>query len=294
MVESHVWKVQNMKISSINPSFQGRRDNIDMAINLDDSAIRQLAIMKTKSESSYKKDRKIANGLIYSSAIAAGLINAIYPAKQETFLFSKRFRGLGNRVARGFKTAGIWAAGLGAIDLMNRSLKGLRKNSETYRDFDNKHSLFSTTANIAAAFGLLSLVDKGSEILGQAKAPEFLQRFAVRANKYLNTNENVKNVEKFITENAKVLPKSLKTISKFALLWAPPALILSGVAYGIKSGFKANKELHNNYAELKNAQSSLAQARVRELSLQNDFLMQDPKNQEDIALLKNPTAGISA
>lgn len=292
MIELNVWKVQNMKISSVNQSFQGRRDNVDMAINLDDANIRYLAAAKTASESSYKKDKRLSNALIYSSALAAGLVSAMYPAKQEAFLFSKRFRGLGNRVVRGAKTAGIWAAGLASIDLMNRGFKALRRNSETYRNFDEKHSVISSVAGIGAALGALNLVDRASDALGQLKAPQFLQRFAVRANKFLNNNETIKNAGEFIRGNIEVLPKSLKNIGRIALIWAPPALILSGVMNSMRASFKANKEYHQNYSELKDAQSVLAQARVRELSVKNDILMQNPQNSEEMELLDNPNAGL--
>ena len=48
------------KISSIGPNFQGKRDNIDAAINVDDNTVRQLAYIKTASETNYDKKRKIA------------------------------------------------------------------------------------------------------------------------------------------------------------------------------------------------------------------------------------------
>lgn len=44
---------------------------------------------------------------------------------------------------------------------------------------------------------------------------------------------------------------------------------------------------------MKNKQAELAQARVRELSMENDFLKTDSQNQEDVELLSSPTKGFA-
>lgn len=43
---------------------------------------------------------------------------------------------------------------------------------------------------------------------------------------------------------------------------------------------------------MKDYQMKLARARIRELSLQNDFLLQDAQNREDLKLLKTPMADL--
>ena len=62
--------------------------------------------------------------------------------------------------------------------------------------------------------------------------------------------------------------------------------------YGLKANRQAHKEFNKNYAELKQGQTQLAQARVRELQVENDYLMQDSQNQEEMALLNNPKANL--
>ena len=53
-----------------------------------------------------------------------------------------------------------------------------------------------------------------------------------------------------------------------------------------------NAELMKNYSEMKDYQTKLARARIRELSLQNDFLLQDAQNREDLKLVKKTTADL--
>ena len=53
-----------------------------------------------------------------------------------------------------------------------------------------------------------------------------------------------------------------------------------------------SKEFNKNYTNLKEAQLELAKSEVAKLSVENDFLKQDPQNAEDIALLNNPTEGL--
>lgn len=281
-----------MKISSINPSFQGRRDNIDAVINLDDRNIKQLAAIKTEQENNFDQKRKIAKGLIYATPIAAGVSHAMLTKTKQTKIFSKQVKGLAAKIAQGMKVGAGWAAGIAAIELLNTGLRGLRKHSDTYKNFDDRHPLISTMTNVAAGFGLLNLIGRGSAKLGEMKAPEFMQNLTVKTNKFLNKNETVKQAQKFISENIAVLPKSLKSIGKYAAFWSPETLLLSGIIYGTKASNKAHKEYNKNYSELKEVQSNLAQARVRELALQNDFLMQDAQNQEDLELLDNPIKGL--
>ena len=282
-----------MKISSVNPNFQGRRDNRDVAINLDDNSVRQLAWAKTASETDYKKDRKISDALIYSAPIAAGFANAVLSKENTAVIFSKQLKNLAARTAIGLKTATGWAAGLAMLDVMRVGLNGLRNKSETYKNFDNSHPFASTALNIAGAFGLLALVDKGVGKLGKLKAPKFLSDATEYAGKFINTNKNIKSAKKFISKNLAVLPESVKNTGKFALSWAAPALILAGVLHGIRAAAKINGTYNQNYQDMKEAQAQLAKARLRELSLENDFLMQDAQNREDVAIVKNAAKGLT-
>ena len=65
-------------------------------------------------------------------------------------------------------------------------------------------------------------------------------------------------------------------------------LLFGGLFHSIGSAGKQNRAFVKNYTEIKDKQAALTKARLRELSMQNDFLMQDPENREEIELLKNP------
>lgn len=282
-----------MKISSISPNFQGRRDNIDAAINLDDNSIKQLAFIKTKSESNYKNERKISNALIYSAPLAAGIAHTVLSKEKEAKIFSKTVKNLAARSANGLKIAGLWTVGLASLEVLGSGMRKLRENSTAYRKFDNNYPLTSLVAGIAGAFGLLTLIDKGAGMLSEVKAPKFMQNATAKAEKFINSNKNLKNVRKFLSENIAVLPKSMKSAGKFVLRAAAPALIISGVFSGVKANYKFNKEYNQNYMDLKDAQSHLAKARLKELEIQHDILMQNEQNREDLALIDNPTEGLS-
>ena len=281
-----------MKISSIGPNFQGKRDNIDAAINVDDNTVRQLAYIKTASETNYDKKRKIAKGILYAAPVAAGLATAVFTPRKQSKIFSKQVTGLAAKASEGLKAGAIWLAGLASIDLMNNRLNALRRTSDTYRDFDNKHQYASSLATVGAGFGLLKAVEVASSALKDVKAPEFMQNATVKFNRFINKNETVNNIRNFANESFSKLPKAVKNTSRFALLWAPETLLISSIMYGLKVDRQAHKEFNKNYAQLKNGQTNLAQARLNELKVENDFLMQDAQNREDITLLKNPTAGL--
>ena len=282
-----------MKISAINPNFQGNRDNIDAMINVDDAAIKKIAYLKTISDTNYDKKHKIANTLVYSAPLAAGLSAALLTNKNQAKIFSRQVHGLAAKAAIGLKAGGIWGAGLAALGLMGAGLKSLRKNSQDFKEFDSKHPFVTTFASIAAGFGILELVARGALKLKDVKAPELVKEAAGNVDKFLNKNETVRSVQRFMSDSIAKLPKSLKKAGKFAALWSPETLLLSGLLYSMKTANKEHREFHKNYSNLKQNQSLLAQARVRELAVQNDYLMQDADNREEIELLKNPTAGLN-
>lgn len=282
-----------MQISSINPSFSGRRDNIDAMINMDDKSIRDIAYLQTSSKYNHEKSRKITNALFYSAPIAAGLATAVLSKGGKTTFFSKEVTGLAARAANGLKVAGVWTAALAAIDLLGFAKNKLSDNSPEVRNFDREHPFISMGLMLGAAIGAVVGVQKGAAKLGTLKAPKFLQNIAEKSNKFLNNNKTVISMKKSLLKLAEKTPAALKDIGKTALEWSPTALLFGGLFHSIHSAGKENREFYNNYNQLKERQATLAQARVRELSMQNDFLMQDAKNREEIALLNNPTEDLA-
>lgn len=281
-----------MQISSINPSFGGRRDNIDAVINMDDKSVRDIAYLKTASRYNHDKSRKITKALFYSAPLAAGLGVAILGGGGKTKIFSKEVSGLAARAAKGLKVAGVWTAGLAAIDGLFAAKNKLADNSSSVRNFDKQHPVLSLLTSLVGAFAAFALVEKGAVALGKIDAPKTLQRFAVNANKFLNNNKTVQGAKNALLKLADKAPIALKDIGATMLSWSPAMLLFGGLFHSIGSTAKENREFYNNYNEIKERQAALTRARLHELSVQNDLLMQDSQNREDIALLQNPTAGL--
>lgn len=279
-------------ISSIGPNFQGRRDNIDAMINADDNTIRQVAYLKTAQKYNPERERKITNALFYSAPIAAGLATAILSKGGKTKIFSTEVSGLGARAAKGLAVATGWATALGAIDLLGYGKKKLNENSPEARKFDRNHPFLSMAGMLAAGIGAILLVNKGFTKLGTLTAPKFMQKATASVDKFLNNNAFIQNCKKGLLNLAEKTPSALKEIGATALDWSPTLLLFGGLFHSIGSTSRQNREYVKNYTELKEKQSHLAQARVRELSMQNDFLMQDAQNREDMALLNNPADGL--
>lgn len=278
-----------MQIQAVNtPVFQGKRDNIDAIISMDDNTIRQIAYMQTASKIDEKKNRKVTNALFYSAPLAVGLSNAILSKNGNTRIFSKNITGLAGRMAKGLKIAAIWTAALGAIDLLGFGKRKLAENSSEVRKFDREHPFLSFATIIAAGIGAITLVNKGAGRLAKVKAPKFMQNLTGKAEKFINKNGVITSIKKGISNLAQKTPSSLKDFGETLLSWSPTALLFGGLFHSIASSNAESREFAKNYTALKERQTNLSRARVRELAMQNDFLMQDAHNREDIALLKAP------
>ena len=278
-----------MQIQAVNtPVFQGKRDNIDAIISMDDNTIRQIAYMQTASKIDEKKNRKVTNALFYSAPLAIGLRNAILSKNGDTRIFSKNITGVAGRMAKGLKIAAIWTAALGAIDLLGFGKRKLAENSSEVRKFDREHPFLSFATIIAAGIGAITLVNKGAGRLAKVKAPKFMQNLTGKAEKFINKNGVITSIKKGISNLAQKTPSSLKEFGETLLSWSPTALLFGGLFHSIASSNAESREFAKNYTALKERQTNLSRARVRELSMQNDFLMQNANNREDIALLKAP------
>lgn len=281
-----------MNISAINPNFQGRRDNIDALITMDDNTVRKLAYLKTVEKVDDKKNRKITNALFYSAPIAAGLKAAFFNDGSATKLFSKNLTGRAAKAAAGLKVAALFTAGLGAIDLLGYGAKKLSDKSEAVRKFEDKHRLLSFGALLAAGLGTLSLLGRGLGAVASKKAPQFLQKGTERVAKFLNNSKNINKFSKTISGFTSKIPTSLKEIGATALDWSPTMLLFGGLFHSIASRNNHSREFAKNYTELRDRQARLTQSRVRELSMQNDFLMQEVQNREDMRIMKDNLADL--
>ena len=283
-----------MQIASIGQNFQGKRDNVDALIGMDDNTIRQLAYLKTSTKVDHDKNRKITNALFYSAPLAAGLGAALLTRNGNTKLFSKELTGVAGRMAKGFKVAAGWTAGLMTMDLLGTLKNKLAQKSPKVRKFDNNHPVISLGTMVAAGLGALALVRKGAGLVNRLNTPKFVQKGTEKVANFLNNNKiMVKAKNGYINIIAKT-PTALKGIGAEVLNWAPTALLFGGLFHSIASANRESKEFTKNYTELKNFQADLSKARISELSVKNDILMQNAQNREEMELLENNLADLSA
>lgn len=281
-----------MQVSSIGPSFKGRRDNVDALIAMDDNSIRQMAYLKTSAKIDHDKNRKITNALFYNAPLAAGLGTALLTKNGNTKLFSKELTGTAGRMAKGLKVAAYWTAGLMAIDLLGASKNKLSQKSPEVRKFDKEHPLLSLGTMLAAGIGAIALVGKGAGMLAKAKVPKFMQKGTEKTANFLNESRIMVKAKNGYKNLLAKTPSALKEIGKTALEWAPTALLFGGMFHSIASANSESREFAKNYTELKEKQMNVSRARVRELSMQNDFLMQDAQNREDVKILNDNLADL--
>lgn len=277
-----------MQISAINPSFQGRRDNVDALISMDDSSIREIAKIQTEAKIDRKRNRKITNTLFYSAPLAAGLAVAALGGGHNSKIFSKEVTGLAARASRGLKTAAIWTAALGAVDALGFAHKKLSEKSTDVSDFNRNHPFLSMGLMLAAGIAAIIGVNKGAARLGRVEAPKFMGKIAEKTANFLNNDKTIQGAKRGLLKLADKTPSALKEIGATALDWAPTILLFGGLFHSIGSTSRENREYAKNYTDLRNRQSAVAQARVRELSMENDFMKQEVQNREDLALVKEP------
>lgn len=282
-----------MQISAISaPNFNGRRDNVDALIGLDDNSVRQIAYLQTESKFDNKKSKRITNAMYWAAPLAAGLGTAVF-TKGKTKIFSKEVSGVAARVANGLKMTALWGAGLASLGALGFGRKKLAEQSPEVRKFDNEHPFISTIGTLAAGLGALFLVDKGAAKLASVNAPKFMQKATGKVAEFLNDAKIMVSAKNGLKSVAQKTPPALKELGGTLLSWAPSLLIIGGFFHSIGSVNAQNRDFVKNYTSLKNKQAELAQARVRELSMENDFLKTDSQNQEDVELLSNPTKGVA-
>ena len=281
-----------MQVSSINQMVPSRQDFRNALIGMDDDSIRQIAYLRTTQRINQRKNNKVTNALFYSAPLAAGLGIALLSKNGATKLFGNELSGIAGRMAKGIKTAAYWTAGLAAIDLFGKARNKVAEKSPELKKFDQQHPLLSIGTMLAIGFGILTLVNKGAGKLTTLKTPEFLKKGTEKLAKNINNSKFVIAAKDKLIKLAGKTPSALKEIGETALNWAPTALLFGGLFHSISSANAVSKEFNKNYTNLKEAQLELAKSEVSKLSVENDFLKQDPQNAEDIALLNNPTEGL--
>ncbi len=303
-----------MQVKSVeNQSFQARGDrnlgtynprknprhNIDAVIALDDNSIRTLAYHKTMHDVEDKKHSNIRKGLLISIPVVAGVTAALLnPAKSS--LISKEIKGTAARLLNGAKTTAGWGVVFGAFAGAFGARHLLEKKSEAAREFSKENPMLTYFATAATAIGALALggkyIPKMIEKVGNHVKPSSIlkvENSIVKGSEKFNSSKVISKVTEFARnlKNNKHL-EPLKSVVKTALEWAPTTLVFGTLLHTVNHSNVRNKEMVKNYSEMKEFQNKLAKARIRELSVQNDFLMQDARNREDLYLMKNSLAGL--
>ena len=280
----------NAQITGSARNFTGKRDNIDAFINLDDGAIQQLAYLKTIQKVDDKKHRKIDRTLMNLVPVAAGVAAAVLTKGKN---FTKKGR-LENLMTFGATTA-KWFAAFGIIDLVFAGKNKLDQKSENSREFTRRNPFISFLATAGLSFAAIAGAKKGAVKLLDKYGARFTEKYDAKINKkLLAAGEKLDNskILNWVSDKlgfvSKKTPSALKEFGKSVLSWSPAILGLGAVVHSADHAGAKARELNRNYNDLKDKQFELSKRRMTELAVQNDYMLTDPKNREDLALLKAP------
>lgn len=267
-----------MQISAINPSFTGKRDRIDAFINMDDQSLRQIAYMQTINPKADKNNRTKTSLLINSIPLAIGL-NAALNSKAGRLGKIGTFAG----VAAG------WYAGFGIIDLVSATRNKIHEKSEKAREFAQKHPVLSLVNTVAVSLLAIGAAGKGVNKLADKFGPKIINKYGDKIQKSITKLSDKLNNSKVLNKLAQAkdkvsskIPGGIKEVGKGVLDWTPVILGVSAIVNSSRHASKKANSINDKYIELKDKQIALAQARNRELQIQRDFLLTDPKNVEDL------------
>lgn len=278
--------------NDVSSNFTGKRDRIDEVIAQDDAMLRQLAVEKSINNKNENKHKKINNALWYGIPFVAGIATAILH-KGKTNVFGKELTGAAAKVSSGLRNALGWGISLGVADAIVSGKNLLTKHSKTADDIDKKHPFITCLGLIGTGIAAYAMLPKAVNKLGSKISPNVKRMFA---NGVANIGEDinkigfVKFLEKKSARLAKAMPSVVKNAGVTALAWLPDAMLFGALAHSLGHGFAVGRDVNANYAGLKDAQLGLAQARINELKMENDFLKQFPENEENLKLHKNPMA----
>lgn len=278
----------NSQITGSARNFTGKRDNIEAFINLNDGEIQKLAYLKTVQKVNDKKHRKLDRTLMNLVPVAAGVAAAVLTKGK---LFTQKGR-LEKLIVLGETTA-KWFAAFGIIDLIFAGKNKLDQKSEKSREFTRRNPFISFLATAGLSFAAIAGVKKGFGKLVEKYGTRIVDKYDGKiTKKLLAAGEKLDNskVLNWVSDKlgfvSKKTPSALKEVGKSALSWSPAIIGLGAVLHSADHANAKARELNKNYNELKEKQFELSKRRMTELAVQNDFLLTDPKNREDLELLK--------
>ena len=274
--------------SQLRQNFEGKRDNIDAFINLDDSVLQMAAYEETAKSVNDKKHKKLDNLLINLVPVAAGITTAAFTPK----LLSKT--GRYEKLAGFLTTTAGWFASFGIIDLVFKGKQKLDEKFDKLREFSQKNPLVSFIATAGASFGVLAGANK---LLGKFsdkyitkvidKHDAKISNAILKTADKLDKNRVLNWASKGISKLAQKTPSALKNFGKSLVKYAPFLVAFGAICHSINHTNVKNREFNKHYDYYKNLQDELSKKRIQELTLENDLLLQKPENVEDLALLKD-------
>ena len=287
---------RNLKANGSIYDRKDRRANVDALINLDDNAIKMRAYQKTMNTPEEARHRRLMKALLYAFPVITGISSGVL-SKPESKFINKNITGFSAKLLNGTKAGLFTAALLGAIGAVFAINRIAAEKSSELRQTEADNPVLTKLGLFAASFAGIELgakyLPKLAKTLGKHIKAESIEKitsnFAAKADTLNNSSfiKALNNKSKELAKNG-----ALKTVGETILGWAPTVTAFGALFSMFNHRNDKNREFVKNYSQIKDLQTRLAQARIRELSLQNDFLMADAKNREDVKILKDNLADL--
>lgn len=268
-------------LTQYNPR-KNRRHNIDTIIAMDDNQVKRLAYIKTLNKIEDKKHHDATRAMIMATPLAAGAASALLGSNRVT-LCSNIVTGPFARVLKGLGGAGRWSILLGVAYGINKARQYFENKSPNFDRFTSENPLLTAGASIAAFAGAIALGAKGISKIAEKSLKYINPKTIIRLDNKIVSAANKFNSNIIVSKTAKYANKvknlqgiePLQVIAKKALSWSPAILLGGAFLNEWVHGRATDAEFVKNYAEMKNIQTKLAQARINELALQNRALKEE-------------------
>ena len=268
-------------LTQYNPR-KNRRHNIDTIIAMDDNQVKRLAYIKTLNKIEDKKHHDATRAMIMATPLAAGAAYALLGSNRVT-LCSNIVTGPFARVLKGLGGAGSWSILLGVAYGINKARQYFENKSPNFDRFTSENPLLTAGASIAAFAGAIALGAKGISKIAEKSLKYINPKTIIRLDNKIVSAANKFNSNIIVSKTAKYANKvknlqgiePLQVIAQKALSWSPAILLGGAFLNEWVHGRATDAEFVKNYAEMKNIQTKLAQARINELALQNRALKEE-------------------
>ncbi len=245
--------------SSAKPAFKSAsREQLEAFAQLDDKAVRQLALTKTSHEVNDKKHRRINRAIYWSIPLAAGIAAATAsPGKIVSKLGTDFSRSA--RLTNFASQALSWAGTFLAIDTVFGAKRSIDKHSPSMKKFTQEHPVVSLLGTVAASLGVLFGARYGLTKLATKYAPK---KASVKALKSLINANSKLNSSKVINKTSELMakvPSALKNFGQGVLNWSPMLLIFGSLTHSMNHEKVKGQQFVNNYREIKGAQEIVKQ-----------------------------------